>query len=221
MDLPMHSRKRIQLHDEAKGRNIQRITQTVINARVPRRHAAEDVLNKANDDLELLQEFLGKDHSIIIQTLVVDSDRHARIAFWSIDSGDRMLNLFFRLLCTRDLTTEYIYTSSNYRQGAARGRRHGSTMTFIRDRGLPERPTKNALKVGQKLLDIERQTDIPGISLVLMPAWYMFERFSEVEILATLLLHGDYAELKDVAHIMSKVLSFYQRWYSRRLHSVI
>lgn len=221
-------RKTIRLRDEQvedeMGRRVQQITRAVVIPPRPKQgHTAEDALNKARKELELLQEFFGRDHSGAILALQYGSGEDVRTASLSLNLQGGMAVLLLRLLCVRHLALDYANTSSSYEQIPAKRRRHGSTEKFIEERGLPESQTKRALKVGQKFLDIERNTGIAGISAVLMTAWYMFEHLysDEIERLVKLLLAGACPDLFEIAQRLSDFLSIYQRFYSRLVTRVI
>jgi hypothetical protein len=186
------------------------------------RHTAEDILEKGLADLEIIQEFLEIDHTAEVYHLRVPRGVHPRTAAYNITSKSHPLNLL-RLLCVRDLAIDYRHAWQDSKQ-FLRAKVHGSTEHFIVDRGLPEGTTKKALKIGQKWIDLEEQSGIPGISLGLMSAWYMLEHCSDIGKLAKLVWLDEYRELRDFSACMSPKLATYQGLYSAaytRLHALL
>jgi hypothetical protein len=175
------------------------------------RHKPEDLLAKALEDLEITQEFLEIDHTAAIHQFQCPPEEHLRTAPYNSISISQPLNLL-RILCVRDLALDYIYAWQGSKPLLQR-RRYGTIDPFAAERGLPEGVTRKALKIGQKLIDLESQCGIPGISLVLLPAWYMFEHFSEVEELAKLILSDEFETFRHYCVLASLILSTYQKLY--------
>jgi hypothetical protein len=170
---------------------------------------AEHILRKAAEDVEIVQEWLEMDHTATVYRFQVPSGENARTAAYSYKPESQLFRLL-RLHCARDLAFDYMHV---WQRSKLPERRYGSTGDFVQKRGLPEKITKKALKSGQKLIRLEEQCGIPGISLVLLPAWYMFEHFTEIDELAKLLLIGQFKELYSLGVAVSQVLSTYQDVY--------
>ncbi|EEA18481.1 hypothetical protein PMAA_102580 [Talaromyces marneffei ATCC 18224] len=175
------------------------------------RRTAEDILEKGLADLEITQEFLEIDHTAEVYHFRAPPGVHPRTAAYNITSKSHPLNLL-RLLCVRDLAIDYTHAWQDP-DPSLRARVHGTTEYFIVARGLPEGTTKKALKIGQKWIDLEKKSGIPGISLVLMSAWYMLEHFSDIDDLVRLLWCDEYKKLRAYSACMSLKLAAYQRLY--------
>lgn len=140
--------------------------------KMPHNWTAEDILGKAADDVEIVQEWLEMDHTATFYRFQVPSGENARAAAYSSRPESQPFHLL-RLHCARDLAIDYMHV---WKRSTLPERRYGSTGGFVQNRGLPEGITRKALKIGQKFIELEKQCGIPGISLVLITAWYMFEQ---------------------------------------------
>jgi hypothetical protein len=179
-------------------------------------HTPEDILDKALADFEITQEFLEIDHTAEIYYFQAPVGEHPRTAAYNIKSKSHPLNLP-RLLCVRDLAIDYTHTWQDSEQ-RLRAKVHGTIDSFVVARGLPEGITRKALKIGQKLIDLEKQSGIPGISLVLMSAWYMLEHFSKIDELVELLWSDKYIKICSYGACMSPKISTYQGLYCHRIY---
>jgi hypothetical protein len=170
------------------------------------RRTAEDILDKGLADLEVIQEFLEIDHTAEVYYFRAPPGVHSRTAAYNITSKSHPLNLL-RLLCVRDIAIDYTHAWQD-----------GTIEYFIMARGLPEGTTKKALKMGQKWIDLEEQSGIPGISLGLMTTWYMFEHYSDIDELVKLLWSDKYRKLRAYYPCMSPKLSIYQGLYCHSIY---
>jgi hypothetical protein len=173
------------------------------------RHTAKGILDKVLEDEEIIREFLEKEHTDTVYHSRRPPGENARTAAYNAQPDNQPFNLL-RLLCVRDLAIDYMHI---WQRSKLQGRRYGTIDGFVQKRGLPDGITRKALKIGQKLIDLENQCGISGVSLVLLPAWYMFEHFSEIEELARLLLSDQLDGLRSYSVSMSAVLSTYQELY--------
>lgn len=178
-----------------------------------RRATAEDILEKGLSDLTIIQEFLEIDHTAEVYHFRAPPDEHTRVAAYHYISKSHPLNLI-RLLCVRDLAIDYRHVWQNSEQAL-----HDSTIDhYIMCRKLPKETTKKALKIGQKWIDLEQQSGIPGISLGLMTAWYMLEHFSDTGKLVELLRHDKNRKIRTYYACVSPKLSTYQGLYCHRIY---
>lgn len=92
---------------------------------------------------------------------------------------------------------------------------------FLEHHNLP--PTdrvRKILAVGERILRIERNIGVRGISLMLLPIFSTFSDMSrkkEDEIVNLLVSHATYSGTIQIASIFSTVLDYYQVWYSRQV----
>jgi hypothetical protein len=195
--------------------------------RTDRSPTARELLNIAQKELESVKAFLAYDKSWPISARVQeDTSEDPRIASFKSGVGDSLSVLFPRLLCIRPLAEDYMKAFSDLRRGKGKieqvpdkhTRRGGWIGFFIKERGLPPRNrTTMALRLGQKIIHIEREVDMPGISLVLLPVLCKCERLasSELKRLVELLRSGSYPELMETARMLSLKLVQYQLLYNR------
>jgi hypothetical protein len=72
---------------------------------------------------------------------------------------------------------------------------------------------KQGLTYGHRFGEIEKKTRIPGISVILIPVWYMFEHFPpDKRAKLTSLIHKDKG-LCEMAVFITKPLKEYQITY--------
>ena len=89
---------------------------------------------------------------------------------------------------------------------------------FINDLGfINKKVTKRGLIYGYKFDDIKRKTDIPGISVIVMPTWYMFEHFySEEKARLTTFIYKN-KDLCKMANLIIEYLNKYQTTYGQHV----
>ena len=100
---------------------------------------------------------------------------------------------------------------------------HGLCGRFIREQSLPNTSqVRNCFLGGQKLLHIEREVGIPGISLVLTCVLSKFPHFNDSEVTNAihLLKKGSYPKVKDMAEKFNVEFGGFQDFYAKRIGSI-
>lgn len=169
--------------------------------------------------LRNLAEFFSIDHTPVIQHISQSGAEDpsifvlkTRMQRWPTleDSFKRLLALrllalrFETWLESRGLSPEATYHSD-------RPRNHGQRGAFIRDQCLPSE-CRSWIESGEKLLEIERATGEPGISLVfvivLPKIQHLYKR--AVKDVIVLLQQDSYQEIKQLAqHLEKDILRYF------------
>lgn len=184
---------------------------------------AESCLNKTEKELDSVRKFFHVDQTAIIRCIRFCEGQDPRIVFLLAREKGRhtISNQFKRLLAVRFLALQYeewLMHITGEPLGAAlcNNRRHnsGQWKTFICDQRLPGKSQcRGWVECGQKLLKIERETCIPGISLALIPMLPRIPHLynAEVENSIYLLKHG-YPEIKKLSQDLEKFLGYFDTY---------
>lgn len=186
---------------------------------------AEKVLQKARTELESLRQFLKHDLTRIARSIKIGPGEDPRTS--SVSASATLPDRFRRLLCVRSLRSRHLRSWHDLPENRGKtqvpdisSRTEGWTESFINKyKFLDKKRAKQGLKIGYQINDMERNTNIAGISVVLMPAWYMFEHFypQERERLRNLLHGKAYERLLETAKWATPLLETYQLIYDHHV----
>lgn len=151
--------------------------------------SAETIIHTAEENLELVRKFLLKDQTGAIFRSAYELGNDPRTAVLSLRSGDGGFEVsLLRLLACRFLALRRrqffpVGIVKGGIQQRSKSKRMGSGRPFIKAMGLPlTNQTEDGLKRGEKVLQIEDETGVPGISLALLPCLAKFDHLYSDEI---------------------------------------
>ncbi|BCR83552.1 uncharacterized protein ACHE_10954S [Aspergillus chevalieri] len=184
---------------------------------------AESFLEKTEKKLDSVREFFHVDQTAIIRRIHLCEGQDPRIVFLSAKEKGRstISNQFKRLLAVRFLALQYekwlMHTTGEPLEAALCNNRlhnHGQWKAFIRKQRLPGKSQcRGWVESGQKLLKIERETCIPGISLAFIPVLPRIPHLynAELENSINSLKHG-YPEIRELAQDLEKFSDYFDTY---------
>ena len=188
---------------------------------------ATALLNEVHERLDDTRSFFKDDQTPLIAGICTSEHyTDPRMVCLSGRKGKQpMGELFKRMLAIRFLSMKYEEWLGQHRLGLPPGGQyqanppanHGLCKYFIREQSLPDTSqVRNWFMWGQKLLRIEREVGIPGVSLVLTCVLPKFPHFNDSEVTNAiyLLKDGFYPSVKQMAEIFTTELGGLQDLYA-------
>ena len=191
---------------------------------------ATALLDEVQEKLHETRKFFKDDQTSLIAGICTSEHyTDPRMVFSSGRKGQQpMGELFKRMLAIRFLSMKYEEWLLQYRPlggqyQANSPANHGLCTHFIREQSLPNTSqVRNWFLWGQKLLRIEREVGIPGISLVLTCVLPKFPHFNDPEVINAIHLLKDdsYPGVKHMAEKFTVELDGLQDFYTKRIGSI-